>query len=111
VTIVACEEKMLPHKRSLKGSARGEGIEAERRLAYVALTRAQQRLEIHYDTEHPSVFLYEAGILEPPVGHSRPPRHPPPAPGRSARKKQKRKGISLRAMLKELIGTDRPTHS
>ncbi|HXB64095.1 MAG TPA: hypothetical protein VNV42_04360 [Solirubrobacteraceae bacterium] len=32
------------------------GIEAERRLGYVAFTRAQQRLEIHYDAERPSVF-------------------------------------------------------
>jgi hypothetical protein len=43
----------------------------------VAFTRAQERLEIHYDVEHPSVFLYESGIIEPPV---KPSRKPPAAP-------------------------------
>lgn len=114
VIVVACEEKMLPHKRSLEDvsdedRARGEGIEAERRLAYVAFTRAQERLEIHYDVEHPSVFLYESGIIEPPVKTSRSPRKPPPAPGLSPKKKQQQQGISLRAMLKQLVGGDSPT--
>ncbi len=103
---------MLPHKRSLEGvsdedRARGEGLEAERRLCYVAFTRAQERLEIHYDVEHPSAFLYESGIIEPPVKPSRTPRKPPPAPGLSSKKKQQ--GISLRTMLKQLARTDSPT--
>jgi superfamily I DNA/RNA helicase len=39
VIVLACEEKMLPHKRSLEDvsdedRARGEGLEAERRLCY-----------------------------------------------------------------------------
>lgn len=110
VILVACEANMLPHKRSLEGvsdedRARGEGIEAERRLGYVAFTRAQQLLEIHYDIENPSVFLYEARIIERPVKPSRSPRKPPPAPGLSPKKQ----GVSLRAMLKQLAGTDRPT--
>jgi DNA helicase II / ATP-dependent DNA helicase PcrA len=109
VVVVACEEKMLPHKRSLEGvsnedRARGEGIEAERRLGYVAFTRAQRRLEIHYDVEHPSVFLYESGIIEPPVKTSRSPRKPPPAPGLSPQKK----GVSLRGMLKQLARSETP---
>jgi ATP-dependent DNA helicase UvrD/PcrA len=113
VIVVACEEKMMPHKRSLEGvsdedRARGEGIEAERRLGYVAFTRAQERLEIHYDAEHPSVFLYESGILEPPVKPSRSPRKPPPAPGLHAKKNTKKQGTSIRAMLKQLARTDRP---
>jgi DNA helicase-2/ATP-dependent DNA helicase PcrA len=117
VIVVACEEKMLPHKRSLENvsdedRARGEGIEAERRLGYVAFTRAQERLELHYDAEHPSVFLYESGILESPVKPSRAPRKPPPAPGLSSKKKNKKKqqqGVSIRAMLKRLARNDRPT--
>ncbi|HEV3321912.1 MAG TPA: ATP-dependent helicase [Solirubrobacteraceae bacterium] len=103
VIVVACEAKMLPHKRSLEGlseedRARGEGIEAERRLGYVAFTRAQERLEIHYDTEHPSVFLYESGIIKPPAKSSRSPRKPPPVPGLSPAP-----AVSLRAMLKQLL--------
>ncbi len=114
VIVVACEEKMLPHKRSLEGvsdqdRARGEGLEAERRLGYVAFTRAQERLEIHYDVGHPSVFLYESGILERPVAPSRSPRKPPPAPGLSSKKKKKQQGVSLRAMLKQLARTNQPT--
>src|ERR1044072_1955605 len=31
--------------------ARGEGVEAERRLAYVAFTRAREHLELHHDAE------------------------------------------------------------
>lgn len=103
VIVVACEEKMLPHKRSLEGvsdedRARGEGIEAERRLSYVAFTRAQERLEIHYDAEHPSVFLYESGIIKPPAKSSRSPRKPPPVPGLSPAP-----AVSLRAMMKQLL--------
>ncbi len=103
VIVVACEEKMLPHKRSLEGvsdedRARGEGLEAERRLGYVAFTRAQERLEIHYDTEHPSVFLYESGIIKPPAKSSRSPRQPPPVPGLSPAP-----AVSLRAMMKQLL--------
>ncbi len=109
VIVVACEERMLPHKRSLEGvsdedRARGEGLEAERRLGYVAFTRAQERLEIHYDAEHPSPFLYEAGILAPPAKPSRAPRKPPPVPGLSPKP-----GTSLRAMIKQLVRGDPPT--
>ena len=103
VIVVACEEKMLPHKRSLEGvsdedRARGEGLEAERRLGYVAFTRAQECLEIHYDAEHPSVFLYESGIIKPPAKSSRSPRKPPPVPGLSPAP-----AVSLRAMMKQLL--------
>ncbi len=54
----------------------GGGIEEERRLFYVAITRAKENLWLSYaknelrenakPKEHkPSVFLYEAGLLEP----------------------------------------------
>jgi DNA helicase II / ATP-dependent DNA helicase PcrA len=112
VIVVACEEKMLPHKRSLEDvsdedRARGEGLEAERRLGYVAFTRAQQRLEIHYEAERPSVFLYESGILEPPVKTSRSPRKPPPVPGLA--QKKRKQGVSLRTMLKQFARNETTT--
>ena len=50
VELFACEEGQLPHRRALdvtpEQRAAGEGAEAERRLAYVAFTRAQERLSI-----------------------------------------------------------------
>jgi DNA helicase-2/ATP-dependent DNA helicase PcrA len=85
VILAACEEDVLPHKRSLEVGAeeqkRGEGIEAERRLGYVAFTRTLDVLEIHYDRERPSRFLFESGLLERPPEPKREPRRPPPAPG------------------------------
>lgn len=45
VFVTGLEEKTLPHERSL-GSA--EGIEEERRLCYVALTRAAERLYLSW---------------------------------------------------------------
>ncbi|HSS05189.1 MAG TPA: ATP-dependent helicase [Solirubrobacterales bacterium] len=81
VVLVACEEGILPNARALKvepsEEARGEGIEGERRLAYVAFTRAQQCLDAHYDEESPSRFLEEAGVLP---AKKRAARVPPPAP-------------------------------
>ena len=53
--------------------AAGEGIEAERRLAYVAFTRAQERLVVCATERAPSRFLSEAGLAP-----SRP--YTPPAP-------------------------------
>jgi DNA helicase-2/ATP-dependent DNA helicase PcrA len=76
--LLACEEGTLPHVRATHlepaAEARGEGIEAERRLCYVAFTRAQQRLDLHYDRARPSRFLTESGVL---ARNTRPPRIPP----------------------------------
>ncbi len=84
VIVVACEERALPHARSLEvgaeEAARGEGIEAERRLAYVAFTRAQERLELQYDKERPSRFLREAHLIAPTAGAERAARKAPPVP-------------------------------
>jgi DNA helicase-2/ATP-dependent DNA helicase PcrA len=107
VILLACEQDVLPHKRSLvvtqEERERGEGMEAERRLGYVAFTRAEQRLEIHYDGERPSPFLTEAGLLEAPA--KRAAREPPPPPGISEAGSPKRpaQGGSLRAILKRLV--------
>lgn len=65
VYIVALEEGMLPHARSLDDP---DGIEEERRLFYVGITRAQRRLTLSLARNRagpssgftaPSRFLYE----------------------------------------------------
>jgi DNA helicase II / ATP-dependent DNA helicase PcrA len=69
VHVFGCDEGQLPHARSLEVSdqerAAGEGIEAERRLAYVAFTRAQRVLVVHTDDGTESRFLTEAGLIKP----------------------------------------------
>jgi DNA helicase II / ATP-dependent DNA helicase PcrA len=67
VHVFGCEDSQLPHHRSLEVSpedrAAGEGIEAERRLAYVAFTRAQRTLAVHWTAGAASRFLAEAGLM------------------------------------------------
>ncbi len=70
VFIVGMEEGLFPHYKSI---AEGS-IEEERRLAYVAFTRAKENLVISYVRKRnlhgrikemePSRFLYEAGLLK-----------------------------------------------
>jgi superfamily I DNA/RNA helicase len=66
VHLFGCEENQLPHQRALdvgeQERAAGEGLEAERRLAYVAFTRARERLVIHTTETAASRFLSEAGL-------------------------------------------------
>ncbi|MDQ6775635.1 MAG: ATP-dependent helicase, partial [Actinomycetota bacterium] len=66
VHVFGCEEHQLPHRRALDVSeqerAAGEGLEAERRLAYVAFTRARERLVLHATETAASRFLTEAGL-------------------------------------------------
>ncbi len=81
VVVVACDEDVLPHRNALQAGpeleAAGEGVEAERRIAYVAFTRATDELSILYTTERPSRFLHEAGLIAAPP---RPPtRAAPPS--------------------------------
>ena len=84
VIVVACDDGTLPHARSrevdAEQQARGEGVEAERRLAYVAFTRAREHLELHHDAERPSPFLAEAGLLQADPPARRVARKAPPAP-------------------------------
>jgi ATP-dependent DNA helicase Rep len=72
VFLAGCEEELLPHRANLDGP----GLEEERRLAYVGITRAQQRLFMSYARRRkrfgetlectPSRFLEElpAEVLE-----------------------------------------------
>ncbi len=69
VVLLACEEQLLPSWRSLS-SPDPERLEEERRLFYVAATRAKDRLLITHAAERgrrptggPSRFLREAGLL------------------------------------------------
>ena len=65
VHVFGCDEQQLPHARALEVTreerAAGEGLEAERRLAYVAFTRATGSLVLHVSGS-PSRFLTEAGL-------------------------------------------------
>lgn len=70
VWVVGLNEKILPH-------AMGD-IEEERRLAYVAFTRAKENLTVSWVTSfttgeglkpgHPSPFLLDAGLIDGPQG-------------------------------------------
>ena len=81
VELFGGEEGQLPHARALEVTDAerndGEGEEAERRLAYVAFTRARDRLTISASGGTASRFLLEAGLT---------PKHPyvPPPPPREA---------------------------
>ena len=74
VVVLGLEEDRFPNRRALLDAADPDrAVEEERRLAYVALTRATQRLIVAYDPARPSRFLAEMGIR--PTGP--PPGRPP----------------------------------
>jgi DNA helicase-2/ATP-dependent DNA helicase PcrA len=58
VIVVGCSEGLLPHERSLKHDA---GLEEERRLMYVAMTRAKNLLALSF-YDIPSRFLAEIPV-------------------------------------------------
>jgi ATP-dependent exoDNAse (exonuclease V) beta subunit len=80
VVLVACDEDVLPHRNALQAGpeqeAAGEGVEAERRIAYVAFTRAIEELSILYTSERHSRFLHEAGLVAAPAKSNPPPKEP-----------------------------------
>lgn len=66
VVVLGFEEDRFPNRRALVGAADpARAIEEERRLAYVALTRATQQLVLAFDPEKPSRFLAEMGVAGP----------------------------------------------
>jgi DNA helicase-2/ATP-dependent DNA helicase PcrA len=74
VIVFGCDEDQMPHKRSLEDLAAGnrDALEAERRVAYVAFTRARQRLVVLTTSGSASRFCVEAGLVEAPEPAPRP---------------------------------------
>jgi len=63
VVIVGFEEGRMPNARSIvDADSPARALEEERRLAYVALTRATRRLILAFDPARPSPFLAEMGL-------------------------------------------------
>lgn len=63
VVLVGFEEGRIPNRRSLADAIEPDrALEEERRLAYVALTRATRRLILAVDPARPSPFLAEMGL-------------------------------------------------
>ena len=61
VVVMGMDAGRFPSARSLRESAEpARALEEERRLAYVAWTRARRSLTLLYDPEAPSPFLREA---------------------------------------------------
>ena len=62
VVVIGFEEERFPNRRALQGAADPtRALEEERRLGYVALTRATRRLVLAFDPARPSRFLEEMG--------------------------------------------------
>lgn len=63
VILVGADQGQFPLARTLRtGAGDGGGLEDERRLFYVALTRAKRRLDVVYTKGRVSQFVREAGI-------------------------------------------------
>lgn len=63
VVIIGIEEDRFPNRRSLVEAREPErAVEEERRLAYVAMTRATRTLVLAHDPNRPSRFIGEAGL-------------------------------------------------
>ena len=66
VIVIGFEEERFPNRRALLGAADpARALEEERRLAYVAMTRAAQQLVLAFDPSRPSRFLADAGLSAP----------------------------------------------
>jgi DNA helicase-2/ATP-dependent DNA helicase PcrA len=61
VAVVGLDDGAFPSRRSIEEAAEPErAFEEERRLAYVAWTRARRSLTLVYDPDAPSAFMHEA---------------------------------------------------
>lgn len=102
VHVFGCEHGQLPHARSLEVSpaerAAGEGIEAERRLAYVAFTRAERELALHWTAGAASRFLTEADLVAPVVVEPPSPRATSGQPRRTRRRRRDGAGAPVVAV-------------
>jgi len=68
VIVIGFEEERFPNRRALLGAADpARAVEEERRLAYVAMTRATERLVLAFDSARPSRFLADAGLMTAPA--------------------------------------------
>jgi DNA helicase-2/ATP-dependent DNA helicase PcrA len=66
VIIIGFEEDCFPNRRALVGALDPvRALEEERRLAYVAVTRATKELALAFDPAKPSRFLAEMGLVGP----------------------------------------------
>ena len=64
VILLGMEDDRMPNRRSLSDAADPvRALEEERRLAYVAVTRATHRLVLAYAPDRPSRFLAEMGLV------------------------------------------------
>jgi len=64
VIVIGFEEERFPNRRALLGAVdQSRAVEEERRLAYVAMTRATERLVLAFDPARPSRFLADAGLV------------------------------------------------
>ena len=74
VLVLGMSRGRFPSDRSVSEAADpGRALEEERRLAYVAWTRARRSLTLLFDADDPSPFLFEAFDLHemPSAGHAR----------------------------------------
>ncbi|HEX2883048.1 MAG TPA: ATP-dependent helicase [Candidatus Limnocylindria bacterium] len=83
VVLIGFEADRMPNRRSIDEAADpARAMEEERRLAYVATTRATRRLVLAFDPARPSPFLAEMGLAAS-MGHTArstiPMRRGPPA--------------------------------
>jgi superfamily I DNA/RNA helicase len=78
VAVIGLDEGRFPSRRSISDAAEPDrALEEERRLAYVAWTRARRTLTLVYDPEAPSRFMLEAFTpselgIDPPGGTTMP---------------------------------------
>jgi DNA helicase-2/ATP-dependent DNA helicase PcrA len=74
VVLLGFENDRMPNRRSLQDADDpNRALEEERRLTYVALTRAGRRLILAFDPNKPSPFLAEMGLAVSPPRTARPP--------------------------------------
>lgn len=94
VIVFGFDDGQMPHRRALEvtpeAQAAGEGEQAERRVAYVGLTRAIERLHLCHVKGRISPFAWQAGLAEPPPP---PPstRHTAPTPPNRTRSEATRR--------------------